>query len=123
MHTIGELCTVSSRLLNTSLLLQLHGVCKLADNPNVNLLHDANLLFEFCIVNKSSKVTRQGSDQWFINRKKALVTASTLYSALGFRGMAEAKIHFQEFVLKQDERQFDDFSMRRMRYGLENEVC
>ena len=45
-----------------------------------------------------------------------------MYSALGFRGTQEMKLHFREFVLKQNDRTFDDQTLLRMQYGTDNEV-
>ena len=43
-------------------------------------------------------------------------------SALGFRGTQEMKLHFREFVLKQNDSIFDDQTLLRMQYGTDNEV-
>ena len=122
LHTIGELCKVSTRLLGTTHLLKLNGICELAQNPNVNLLHDVSTVTDFCYVDACASITQQGSTEWKSNRKLSVVTASTIYTALGFRGLAEAKLHFREFVLGQDDREYDEFTYRRIQHGSENEV-
>ena len=94
----------------------------MSEHPNINLLHSVDVVSKFTNHDKWARVTKQGMDQWKRNQKLALVTASTLYTALGFRGMAEAKMHFHEFILHQEERQFDELTLQRMHHGLDNEV-
>ena len=84
LHTIGELCKISARLLGMQHLLKLEGICDLSHNPNVNLLHDVGTVRKFCLPNSFARITQQGTDQWKNNRKLSLVTGSTIYSALGF---------------------------------------
>ena len=84
LHTIGELCKISARLLGMQHLLKLDGICDLSHNPNVNLLHDVGTVRKFCLPNSFASITHQGTDQWKNNRKLSLVTGSTIYLALGF---------------------------------------
>ena len=123
MHSISQLYKTTSRMLETSHLLSLEGICDLTRNENISLLHDVNTIGEFAEIGNTPRITKQGSEQWKLNRQASLVTGSTLYSALGFRGIAKAKAHFRKFVLKQDDVEYSAEALQRMKYGSENEVC
>ena len=88
----------------------------------MRLLHEAEDVSSLTDLNKHSEYVKQWSEQWKELWSQCFITGSTTYSALGFRGTQELKLHFREFVLKQNDCIFDDQTRLRMQYGTDNEV-
>ena len=122
MVCISGWCRLNSFLLGTDKILKLTGSVVLANESNVRLLHEAHHLARFIDFNVHPQYVKQRSEHWMHLRKQSLITGSTIYSALGFRGTEEMKLHFREFVLKEHDRIFDDETIQRMQYGTDNEV-
>ena len=119
---IGDLCHLNSFLLGTEHILKCSGSVVLSKETNVRLLHEAEDVSSLIDLNKHSEYIKQRSEQWKELRSQCFITGSTMYSALGFRGTQEMKLHFREFVLKQNDHIFDDQTLLRMQYGTDNEV-
>ena len=122
MVCISGWCHLNSFLLGTDKILKLTGSVVLANESNVRLLHEAHHLAHFIDFNVHPQYVKQRSEHWQHLRKQSLITGSTIYSALGFRGTEQMKLHFREFVLKEHDRIFDDDTIQRMQYGTDNEV-
>ena len=88
----------------------------------MRLLHEAEDVSSLIDLNKHSEYVKQWSEQWKELQSQCFITGSNMYSALGFRVTQEMKLHFREFVLKQNDRIFDDQTLLRMQYRTDNEV-
>ena len=119
---IGDLCHLNSFLLGTEHILKCSGSVVLSKETNVRLLHEAEDVSSLIDLNKHSEYVKQRSEQWKELQSQCFITGSTMYNALGFRGTQEMKLHFREFVLKQNDHIFDDQTLLQMQYGTDNEV-
>ena len=88
----------------------------------MRLLHEAEDVSSLIDLNKHSEYVKQQSEQWKELWSQCFITGSTMYNVLGFRGTQEMKLHFREFVLKQNDHIFDDQTLLQMQYGTDNEV-
>ena len=70
---------------------------------------------------ENSDIIKQRSPEWFTLRKKAKVTGSTLYKALGLESLAHLKSHHYEFVKKRTPPDFPPDVKLCLQYGQENE--
>ena len=122
LSTTTDLCRLASNILATKHLLQLDGICTFDKQCNTNLLHCPEVMSKYVDFENSSQIVQQGTEQWNVNRRKSLVTASTLYSALGLRGMKEAKWHFRQFVLADYSCVYDELTLKLFKHGSDNEV-
>ena len=70
---------------------------------------------------ENTDLIKQRSDLWFHVRKKAKVTGSTLFNALGLGTLANLKSHHYQFVKKRSPPEFPDDVKARLQYGQDNE--
>ena len=78
------------------------------------MLHDVEHLSTVIDLDEHTKFVKQRSEKWKHLRSQSSITASTMYTTLGFRGVNEMKLHFREFILKQNDRVLDPLSIQRM---------
>ena len=119
---VSDLCRLNAVLLGTDKILKCSGSVVLAKENNVRLLHDAEHLSTVIDLDEHTQFVKQRSEKWKELRLQSSITASTMYSALGFRGVNKMKLHFREFILKQNDRVLDTILIQRMQYGTDNEV-
>ena len=119
---VSDLCRLNAVLLGTENSLKCSGSVVLSKENNVRLLHDAEHLSTVIDLDEHTKFVKQRSEKWKHLRSQSSIMASTMYTALGFRGVNEMKLHFREFILKQNDRVLDPLSIQRMQYGTDNEV-
>ena len=70
---------------------------------------------------ENTDIIKQRSDKWFHIRKKAKVTGSTMYNALGLSSLGDLKQHHYQFIKKRSPPPFSKEVKKRMKYGQENE--
>ena len=119
---IGDLCHLNSFLLGTEHIFKCSRPVVLSKETNVRLLHESEDVSPLIDLSKHSEYVKQRSEQWKELCSQCFITGSTMYSALGLRGTQEMKLHFREFVLKQNDRNFDEQTLLRMQYRTDNEV-
>ena len=105
--------------------------CFFNGEPNIDLSQQANvfqllppeampesvdLSEEDCV-----QYIKQGSDLWHQQRKKARITGSTLYRALGLKSLSSQKEHHVEFILGRKPLPFSPEVQQRLEHGLKHE--
>ena len=70
---------------------------------------------------ENTDLIKQRTEKWFTIRKKAKITGSTLYNALGLSSLADLKQHHYQFVKKRSPPPFPPEVQKRLKYGKENE--
>ena len=70
---------------------------------------------------ENTDIIKQQLEKWFNVRKKAKVTGSTMYNALGLSSLGDLKQHHYQFLKKRSPPPFSDEVKKRMKYGQENE--
>ena len=70
---------------------------------------------------ENSDIVKQRSNKWLELRKKAKVTGSTLYNALGLSSLADLKQHHYQYIKKRAPPPFSPDVQKRLQYGQENE--
>ena len=68
-----------------------------------------------------SRFIKQRTDLWFLLRNKALVTGSTIHSALGLRGRKEQLKHINK-IIDQGQSEMNKDLQARLKYGTDNEI-
>ena len=89
---------------------------------NVRRLHDTDYIGEHINLEENPQYIKQGSQEWQAFRHKALVTASTAHSAMGFRGFFDVQKHFREFIYKKGPRHHNAETRVRLEYGSQHEI-
>ena len=102
MRILGALamCRNNSDVFTPSKIVSLHeqnNAYHLFDTSRNSLFFDLSLPTNFDII-------KQRSPEWFDLRKKAKITGSTLYKALGLDSLSLLKQHHYEFVKKDHQR-------------------
>jgi hypothetical protein len=64
---------------------------------------------------------KQQSTNWFNIRRKAKITGSTIYKAIGLEGLKQQKEHFEKVICGIDEPMPNDFVKNAMEHGSNNE--
>ena len=119
---VSDLCHLNAILLGTDNSLKCSGSVVLSKENNVRLLHDVERLSTVIDLDEHTKFVKQRSEKWKHLRSQSSITASTMYTTLGFRGVNEMKLHLRKFILKQNDCVLDPLSIQRMQYGTDNEV-
>ena len=78
-------------------------------------LESVDLSQEDCV-----QYIKQGSDLWHEQRKKAQITGSTLYRALGLESLSSQKEHHAEFILGRKKMPFSPKVQQRLEHGLKH---
>lgn len=65
---------------------------------------------------------KQRSDEWFLLRKKAKLTGSTMYKALGFQTLKAQQAHYDTFLMGKSPPQIPLTLLDAMKHGSENEI-
>ena len=94
----------------------------LQSQPNVRRLLSPQYVSQNTTLDAHPEWFKQQSQQWKKLRSAAHVTASTAYSALGFRGFSQVKNHFREFVYKKGPVPVDAVTQVRMQHCIQHEV-
>ena len=117
----GRICELLSSLHGNQHLLKT-STLNISNCQNVQCLQSPSYISRYIDLNVNTHLVKQKSDEWFDLCKNCFITASTIYTALGFHGRKELKMHFNEFVYKKGRRTHDDFTQRKLDHGTENEV-
>ena len=80
------------------------------------MLESVDLSEEDCV-----QYIKQGSNLWHQQRKKARITGSTLYRALGLESLSSQKEHHAEFILGRKPLPFSPEVQQRLEHGLKHE--
>ena len=116
----GRICELLSSLHGNQHLLKT-STLNISNCQNVQCLLSPSYISRYIDLNVNTHLVKQKSDEWFELCKNCFVTASTMYTALGFHGRKELNMHFNEFVYKKG-RTHNDFTQRKLDHGTENEV-
>ena len=111
------MCRNNSDVFTPSKIVSLHeqnNAYHLFDTSRNSLFFDLSLPTNFDII-------KQRSPEWFDLRKKAKVTGSSLYKALGLDSLSLLKQHHYKFVKKRPPKDFSPEVQLRLQYGQENE--
>lgn len=65
---------------------------------------------------------KQRSEEWIEERKRATVTGSSIFKAVGLDGLKKLQNFFDGKVCSEKSQEPSDFVMNAMRYGIENEI-
>ncbi len=66
---------------------------------------------------KNPEFIKQGTKEWHEQRRKSMVTASTIHNALGLRSLNEQKLHLYTQVKKRPCQPLSEETKRRMEHG------
>ena len=89
---------------------------------NVRRLLPANYVARNTTLEEHPELFKQQSPQWKKLRSGAHITASTAYSAMGFRGFKHVRNHFREFIYNKVPVPVDAATRARMQHGIQHEV-
>ena len=90
---------------------------------NVRLLMNPNEMPPHINQSADYQHVKQRTQEWFSLCKKAVVTASSAYNALGLRTLQEQCDHFKQYVEHAPVQPHSKEVQKRLDYGSENEVC
>ena len=118
---IQDLCHMLSVANGTENLFKI-GMINISRHPNsLQLLDENTLRGYYNLAGKDKVFCKQKTELWFELRKKARVTGSTLFNALGLRTTTDHRKHFKQFVL-QEEAHFHPDVLLRMQHGTDHEI-
>ena len=95
----GRICELLSHFQGNLHLLHTTNI-KINQCNNIHLLHEPKYIQNFLDLNENTNLVKQRSEEWFELCKRALVTGSTMYNALGLQGRKELNYHFNDFKYK-----------------------
>lgn len=72
-------------------------------------------------LSENARFIKQRSESWFANRKKYVLTGSTLYNALGLASLKEQQRHFDKVIGRKTEEAISQEVQRRLDHGTESE--
>ena len=121
LETNQTICKCLSALQKTNCCFNSVRV-SLEKQVNVRRLHSVNYVELHTTIQHHPEWFRQLSAQWRNLRTKAHITGSTAYNAMGFRGFAQVRNHFREFIYKKGPAPVDPAAQQRMQHGRDHEV-
>ena len=100
------------------------------DIGNVNLLEKSNIdiLFpphQLCTnydLCENPNWTKQRSNMWYDMHKKAKVTGSTCFKAIGLGLLRQAQEHYDKYILHKPRKEVSTELQKMFDYGIANEV-
>ncbi|CAG2256263.1 unnamed protein product [Mytilus edulis] len=89
-------------------------------NLETSPLHQCLDDVSFSNTGENSRYLKQKSDEWFALRKKARITGSTFYSAVGCDGLNRQKDHFEKVICGIEGKEPSDFTKKAMQHGTDS---
>ena len=95
---------------------------RISEHQNCRLLLSPQVMSKkYDLLGTFSFLAKQRSPEWHQLRKRAKVTGSTLYNAIGLRTTTDHRKHYKQFILGQ-ESVFTDDVRAKMQHGTDHEV-
>ena len=118
--TLLEIASIASKCHT---LFKHTGTLDLSEQANVFQLLPPEILNNTIPLSREifTKYIKQGSEMWHKERKKARVTGSTLYKAVGLDTLSKQKDHHAEFVMGRTPQPFEPDVQKRLDHGLKHE--
>ena len=116
------ICSILAYLRRNGDVFQDSDYVDLHKMSNVRLLMNPNEMPPHINLSADCQHVKQRTQEWFSLHKKAVVTASSAYNALGLRTLQEQCDHFKQYVEHAPVQLHSKEVQKRLDYGSKNEV-
>lgn len=118
-----KLCEVMSNINKSDAHFSTENHVSMGSLSNVKLLNDPDYINPRLNIEMNSHLVKQRTPLWYKLRKKAYITGSSCYRAIGLSTLKEQQNHFREFVLDLNMPPVHPQVQEKLQHGIDNEVC